>query len=183
MPKRKPYDPAKATEAETILAACVHSNRELATLAELQHQGFRAYVPCETLDRIVMGRKHRHRRPAFPGYVFVEIPPDRDLAEVRALESVYGFVGVTGLEGVRRPAIIPRAQLRTVFLAELFGVMDFTRQPESWKPGLGERVRVKATMFRGYIGKVLRMSNKEAWIAPEKGGELRVRLEELEAAA
>lgn len=168
-----------------ILATCVYSKTELTTLAELRRIGFSGYVPCETLDKIIMGRKHRHRRPAFPGYVFVEIPEGRSIAEIRALETVYGFVGVTGHDGIRRPAIVPQAELRAVFLAELFGVMDFTRQPDAWKPGLGETVRVKSGKWHvaNYIGKVLRMSAKEAWIEPEKGGVLRVKLDELEAAA
>lgn len=167
----------------TILAACVHNRREIDTVRDLRDLGLRAYVPCETHERLIMGRKRRLRRPAFPGYVFVEIATDNDVASVRKLEGVYGFVGVTGLDGARRPAEIPQAELRALFLAELWGALDFTRQTAGWKPGRGETVRVKASIFKGYIGKVLRMSHTEAWIEPSKGGVLRVRLDELERAA
>lgn len=163
-------------------AARVYNRSELDVARDLTAASLFAYVPCETIDRVIMGRKRRSRRPCVPGYVFVNCHVDY-LAKIRDLETVYGFVANTLPDGTRTPAQVNPSELRSLFLAELFGEMDFTRDPESWKPSLGERVRIKSGMWREYIGKILRMSSREAWVEPAKGGSVRVKLDELEAAA
>ena len=42
---------------------------------------------------------------------------------------------------------------------------------------------VKTGMWKSYIGKVIRLSSREAWIEPDRGGVLRVKADELAAAA
>lgn len=162
-------------------AARVYNRSELDVAHQIAGLSLGAYVPCETIDRIIMGRKRRSRRPCVPGYVFVNCEPEH-LSEIRGLETVYGFVGITLADGSRKPALVAPGELRSLFLAELFGEMDFTRRPENWKPSLGERVR-PIGKWKTFIGKILRMSSREAWIEPDKGGVLRVKLDELEAAA
>lgn len=163
-----------------IIAACVWSHAERDVTAELRRAGFRAYYPQETLDRVIMGRKRRLSRPAFSGYVFVEVEPDR-LSEIH-VKGVFDIV--RGTSSDPRPAIIPPEQLACIFLAELFGELDYTRQPEAWRPGLGERVRVKnGKKFAGYLGRVLSLSKQKARVELDRGGRMEVRQEELEAAA
>lgn len=167
-----------------ILAACVHTRTEQDTVRHLRAEGFQAYVPCETMERIIMGRKTKFRRPAVPGYVFVEVIDRDEAATIRKeVPAVYAFVQTVSPSGERRPASVSAKGLQAVFLAELFGDLDYTRQPELWQPVKGERVRVKASVWRGYIGKVLSLTKREAWIEPDKGGKLKVRIEELERAA
>jgi transcription antitermination factor NusG len=165
-----------------IYAACVFSRSEKDVTADLAERGFSAYYPRETVDRILMGRKRRSTRPAYPGYVFVQCEPE-ELCQVSALHEVYAFVTGVRPDGSRAPAPINPADLRDIFLAELFGELDLTRQPEAWTPGRGERVMVKTGIWKDYIGKIIRMSKRECWIEPErKGGVLRVKIEELRAA-
>lgn len=167
-----------------ILAACVQTRTELDTIRHLRSEGFQAWTPCETMERIIMGRKTKFRRPAVPGYVFIEVIDRDEAATIRKeVPAVYAFVQSLSPSGERRPASVPPQGLQAVFLAELLGDLDYTRQPDQWKPARGERVRVKASVWRGYIGKVLSLTKREAWIEPEKGGKLKVRIEELERAA
>ena len=163
-------------------AARVYNRSELDVAHQIAGLSLGAYVPCESIDRIIMGRKRRSRRPCVPGYVFVNCHVDY-LSKIRDLETVYGFVANTLPDGTRTPAQVNPSDLRSLFLAELFGEMDFTRIPGAWEPSKGERVRIKSGRWREYIGKILRMSSREAWIEPDKGGVLRVKLDELEAAA
>lgn len=170
-----------------IYAACVFSRSESDVTHELRQRGFSAYYPCETVDRLIMGRKRRSRRPAYPGYVFVECHQDDLNPEGAKVRDVYAFLCGVRPDGTRAPAPIDRADLRAIFLAELFGELDMTRQPEAWQPARGERVKVAAGKWaavKEYIGTVLRLTKREAWIEPESGGGvLKVKVEELKAAA
>lgn len=164
-----------------IVAACVFAKTEIATATELRALGFPAYVPCETIDRTIMGRKRRFRRPALPGYVFVQCQAD-DLSKIRALETVYGFVATTLADGSRKPASIAPEAVAELFLAELFGELDYTSDPAAWAPALGERVRVKSGRWP-YIFRVVGFQNHLVVLEPDKGGTLKVRPGDLELAA
>jgi transcription antitermination factor NusG len=166
-----------------ILAALVHNRTEAETARDLRAKGFCAYYPQETMDRVIMGRKRRFRRPAFPGYIFTECFAAEDIAEIRKLKSVYAFVVTRLPDGSKTPASVSPEALQAVFLAELFGELDYTRKPEAWQPTRGERVKVKAGLWKGYIAKVLSMTKTAAVLQPEKGGRLKVKLDELERAA
>ncbi len=50
-----------------------HSRNEPLALANLEHQGFEAYLPCYLKRRRHARRTETVRRPLFPGYLFVRL--------------------------------------------------------------------------------------------------------------
>lgn len=157
----------------TIFAACVLPRREMDTARDFRDKGFRAYVPCETMARTIMGRRHILRRPALPGYVFIEATRG-DLPQIEAHEAVYNLVRYIGENGDRPAASIAASDLQPVFLAELFGDLDYTRSPEAWKPMRGDRVSVNRSMWMGRVGKIVRVMKRKVMVDLDGLGEVEV---------
>lgn len=140
---------------------------------ELNAVGFPAYVPQETVKRR-LGRTLRPiERPVWPGYVFVYCRLN-DLAAIREVEGVTGFVrasteieinGVPTL--VSMPVALGRNDLAPVILAEIFGDLDYSREPESWKPDRGDRVMVKSGKWKGYFARVLSVAKRKVIVETE----------------
>lgn len=161
----------------------------LAAQAELSARGFEAYAPCETVERRIGRTKRVLRRPLWPGYLFVRCAP-AEFAAVRETPGVVGFVCAV-LEAevagapmrLKTPAALPPDALVAVVLAELWGELDHSRVRAAWTPERGERVRVSAGKWRGYLGRVLSVGKRRAVMELEDGvGKLMVDPATLEAA-
>jgi transcription antitermination factor NusG len=160
----------------------IRCRQELNVRDALAERGLFAYVPCETVERR-LGRKLRVvHRAISPGYVFV-CCHQSDLPEIREIDGVHDFIRST-FEGVRVPATMPAKQLQWLFLAELFGDMDYTRLPKPYAPSRGDRVMIRSGRWKGYIARIISVGKRKSSLAPEKGfGRWTVENEHLEAAA
>ena len=161
---------------------CIATARraELSLVDELRAIGLVAYTPCEIHDRKIAGRRQRVTVPAMRGYVFVFCDPS-DFAAVGDCEGFWRFVRYVGSE---TPAKMARGALMDVFLADLFGELDHTRQPEAYKPTRGDAVVIKSGMWRGYIGRIISVGKRKSLLQPLDGfGRWEVQNEVLELAA
>lgn len=145
--------------------------------AEMVGLGLLTYVPCETVERR-LGREMRHiHRPVWPGYLFVQCDPE-DFGAVLAIEGVHDFVRDWDQ---REPVRLVADALVPVVLAEMFGDLDYTRKPATWKPERGDKVKVRSGKWKGYLGSVLSLSKRRA-IIETQWCRMEVQTEELEAA-
>lgn len=161
---------------------CIATARraELSLVDELRDLGLTAYVPCEIHDKKLKGRKQVVTTPAFKGYAFVFCGVG-DFDSVRACDGFSRFVRYMGSE---EPAKMARGALLSVFLAELFGELDHTRQPEAYKPTRGDAVVIKSGMWRGHIGRIISVGKRKSLLQPLDGfGRWEVQNEVLELAA
>lgn len=118
---------------------------ELFTADMLRQAGYPAYVPCEVVA-LIRGKKSREiRRPAAPGYLFVNCT-EASFTAVRAIGASDDFVRCTDASGVRVPLRLAANALVPILLAEMFGDLDGTRQPAAWEPRRGDRVKLTKTM-------------------------------------
>lgn len=161
---------------------CIRTMRraELSLADELRKLGLTAYVPVETHDRKVRGRKERVTIPAFGGFAFVDCEPD-DFDEIRVCEGFWRFVCY---QGSAEPAKMPRGALLSVFLAELFGDLDHTREPPPWRPSRGDVVSVRSGMWRGRLARIVSVGKRRSMLELlEDHGRWNVPNEALELAA
>lgn len=162
---------------------CIRTERraELSLVNELRALGLTAYVPVETHDRKVRGRKQRIIVPAFQGYAFVNCELEQH-ADVLACDGAFDFVRYVG--GDREPARMPANALRWVLLAELFGDLDYTRTPEAYRPSRGDRVTVKRGMWKGRIARIISVGKRDVMLEAVDGfGRWKVAVDALELAA
>lgn len=160
-----------------IYAALTQAPLQAATAIHEQ-LGLAAYAPAETHRR--RPDKPPIRRPLIPGYVFVWCEP-HDLASVHALAMINGFVR---RGGDMMPATLPPDALAPLLLAELFGAFDHDPPARAYRPKRGDHVMVNAGMWRGYIGRILSLSQRVVTLKLDRGvGKLTVTPEQLEAAA
>ena len=161
---------------------CIRTARraELSLVDELRAIGLVAYTPCEIHDRKIAGRRQRVTVPAMRGYVFVFCDPS-DFAAVSDCEGFWRFVRYVGSE---TPAKMARGALMDVFLADLFGDLDYTRQPEAYRPRRGDAVRIRSGMWRGRIARIISVGKRKSLLEPLDGfGRWEVNSETLELAA
>lgn len=164
---------------------CIRTMRqaELSLVAELRALGLTAYVPVEIHDRKIRGKKQRVSLPAFQGYAFVECVP-ADHGQVLACEGAFDFVRCHGSGEGREPARMPAHALAGVFLAELFGDLDYTRQPPAYRPERGDAVVVTKGMWKGRIARIISVGKRETLLEPISGvGRWKVSTNALELAA
>lgn len=147
---------------------CIRTERraELSLVADLRALGLTAYVPVETHDRKVRGRKQRISVPAFQGYAFVNCEVEQH-ADVLACDGAFDFVRYVG--GDREPARMPANALRWVLLAELFGDLDYTREPPPWSPARNDVVKVTKGMWKGRIARIISVGKREILLEPLDG--------------
>lgn len=161
---------------------CIRTMRraELSLVEELRALGFTAYVPCETHDRKIRGRKERVTIPAYGGFAFVECDPT-NFAEIGGCEGFWRFVCY---QGSADPARMPCGALMGVFLAELFGDLDYTRAPPPWKPARGDAVAIRSGMWQGRLARIISVGKRQSLLEPLVGyGRWNVPNDALELAA
>lgn len=161
---------------------CIATARraELSLVGQLRAIGLVAYTPCEIHDRKIAGRRQRVTVPAMRGYVFVFCDPS-DFAAVSDCDGFWRFVRYVGSE---IPAKMARGALMDVFLADLFGELDYTRAPPPWKPTRGDAVVIKSGMWRGKLARIISVGKRKSLLQPLDGfGRWEVQNEVLELAA
>lgn len=161
---------------------CIRTARraEFSLVAEIRSLGLVAYAPCEVHDRPLRGRTQRIVLPALRGYAFV-FCSSSDFGAVSGCEGFWRFVRYHGSEEVAK---MPRAALLGLFLADLFGDLDYTRQPEAYRPRRGDAVRIRSGMWRGRIARIISVGKRKSLLEPLDGfGRWEVNSEALELAA
>lgn len=154
--------------------------REYRLADRIRALGLVAYVPTETHDRLKRREWVKHTKPALRGYVFVNCDPT-DWARVHDLDGFARWVTRVSPGIDPTPAKLPDTSLQAVFLAELFGAMDYTKRQKPLRPG--QRVRVTGGKFGGYLLRIISVGKHKALAEPEKGfGRMEVRVDQLEAA-
>ncbi len=161
---------------------CIRTARraELSLVAEIRSLGLVAYTPCEVHARPLRGRTQRIVLPALRGYAFV-FCSSSDFGAVSDCEGFWRFVRYVGSE---TPAKMARGALMDVFLADLFGELDYTRQPEAYRPRRGDAVRIRSGMWRGRIARIISVGKRKSLLEPLDGfGRWAVNSAALELAA
>ena len=154
--------------------------REYRLADRIRSLGLIAYVPTETHDRLVKREWVKHTKPALRGYVFVNCEPE-DWAVVRGLDGFGRWVTRVAAGVDPTPATLPDKSLQAVFLAELFGAMDYTKRQKPLRPG--QRATIVRGKFAGMLLRIISLSKNSALAEPEKGfGRMTVKIEHLEAA-
>lgn len=154
--------------------------REYRLADRIRALGLIAYVPTETHDRLIKREWVKHTKPALRGYVFVNCEPE-DWDVVRGLDGFGRWVTRVAAGVDPTPATLPDKSLQAVFLAEVFGAMDYTKRRKPLRPG--QRVRVTGGKFGGYLLRIISVGKHKALAEPEKGfGRMEVRVDQLEAA-
>lgn len=98
-------------------------------------------------------------RPAFPRYIFVKVAAPGDIHSVRDVDGVEGVVSAEYI-----PLAIPDWQIDRVRKAEAEGLLNFNREPKTWKGGeyeIGQSLTITGGPFAGFTGRVVRRSTKK----------------------
>jgi transcription antitermination factor NusG len=135
------------------------------------------YLPVERVKRVCRSGRRTIKRelilPLFPSYLFIRLPFDAGLMEVRevrlafdaelmkirAIEGVEGMVG--GLDG--RPSPLPINEIKRIRMAEAAGKFDQVVSPRELTPG--EVLEVCHGPFLGY---------RAAYLSPANGDRINV---------
>lgn len=127
-------------------------HREMRAAAQLERQGFHAFVP-QTLKTVRHARRFRRvKRPFFPRYLFVAFDADRD-----QWRSVNGTFGVTRLVMAgERPQPAPRGLVEGLrAMTTKDGVLEFSPRLEP-----GQRVCILSGPFAEQIGELQEIDEK-----------------------
>lgn len=146
---------------------CLKSRDELFTADMLRDAGYAAYVPVATAKKRRGKIERLIRTPVARGYVFVQCSPE-SFAAVRSIGASTDFVRYIGPDGVRVPCRLPANALVPLVLAEMCGEFDGTKKPVDWKPAIGDPVRLKMTVWQGYVGKITSVGKRK--IIVDMGG-------------
>ena len=143
-------DKDRAPRGPVWVAVSTHCHKELVAISNLERQGYDVYCP-------MIRRRIRHARrlqevlrPLFPGYVFIQLDPERD-----HWRTVLSTIGVKALIRFgNRLGIVPRGFVEMLKDHEEDGAVSPPPARESYQPG--ERVRLREGPFEGLVGTVLR---------------------------
>jgi len=131
------------------IAAYTRSRHELAVASQFQQKGLDALLPTYRRLSRWSDRIRRTDTPLFPGYVFVRVGEGEHL---RVLQTG-GVVSIVCRSG--RPVPLPDADVDKLRVC--------TANPSSIEPHpylrIGQRVRVKHGLFRGWEGLLVEKKN------------------------
>jgi len=136
-------------------ALCTEPRQERSVAVGLAERGFTFFLPMEMEWR---GKpKVRHMDPLLPGYVFVVVTCDNDIADLHSLEHTQGFVRYMRDDGYLWPVAFPAAAILGLQMDERSGLFDRTRliKAPKYQPRKGERVQIKAGTYQGFFARVL----------------------------
>lgn len=145
----------KDAEADSWIVASTHPHKEQVALDNLGRQGFHAYCP-----RIRRRIRHARRlqqvlRPLFPGYVFIQLNPQKE--QWRSISSTMGVRSLIRFGD--RPGNIPDKFIQGLLATEEDGAVALPRARDRYLPG--ERVRIREGPFDGLIATVLSVSERD----------------------
>lgn len=128
----------------------------------LHEMGFPAYLPCETRWRRTKADKEKIETPLFVGYLFVQCEPTDWHVIAEEAEGVHQFVRYHGPGGLSVPFPIPAKVVDEILMDQEAGDFDKTRSEKpTYRPQVGDRVRITSSMWVGYIATVLSVSQKD----------------------
>jgi transcription antitermination factor NusG len=129
------------------------AQREHVSAAGLAERGFTTFIPMAAEWR---GRpRQRVNEPVLPGYVFVLCNP-QDFAELHGVDGNLGFVRYQREDGAAWPRAFPLEMILELQIAERSGLFDSTRTiRHRYVPRKGERVKITAGPYYGFVAKVL----------------------------
>lgn len=151
----------------------------------LHEMGFPAYLPCESRWRHTKTDKEKVDSPLFVGYLFVECDPTEWAVITDNAEGVHQFVRYIGSDGIPVPYPIPLVAIDAISAAQAKGDFDKTRPSKpSYRPCSGDKVRITASMWVGYLATVLSVStdNRKAILELPKLGNVPLDVGQFEAA-
>lgn len=120
----------------------------------LARQGVVSFMPRREVTQRRRGRMERIRRPLFPGYLFVRVPP-RTLPW-RTVNSTFGVSRLIGF-GAAGPAQVPEALMAGLF-ARVGPGDAFVPAPDL---RTGEEVRIVAGPFAGLLARIESIAEPE----------------------
>ena len=133
------------------------SPKERFALENLERQDFTAYCPMH-IKRI--GRRNKGQadvaRPLFPGYVFIEVTPER--SHWRPILSTYGVRNL-----IRMGGDIASVDSRFVSALKLREIDGVVARPEV-AYAIGDNVTIAGGPFDGIVATILSMDEKDRLI-------------------
>lgn len=131
------------------------TRQEEAARTRLTALGLETFLPVEVRWRRTRRTKAKAERPLFIGYLFVRCDPDA-LFEAARLGGVHHPVGWRDADGLRHPLVIPDEAIAELQADQARGLHDHTRTAKpSYRPAVGDRVRVVRGLWSGHLAKVL----------------------------
>ena len=122
--------------------------QELRAVQNLQNQGFEAYCPQLTVEKIRRGTRKKVVEPMFPSYIFVH--PDSLQEQFYKLRSTYGVASI-----VRFGNNIP--QIPDNFIQQL---KNLDTPEDAQAPSVGDEVEIKTGPFKGFLAKVVKLDGE-----------------------
>lgn len=133
-----------------------HPHKEPLALDNLKRQEFRPYCPM-VRKRVKHGRRYEDvLRPMFPGYVFVQIAPDREVW--RPLLSTYGVRRL--IRFGERPALLADGFVQALQAREIEGAISCPSNHVK----VGDRIVLAGGAFDGLVATILSMDEKSRLI-------------------
>lgn len=117
-------------------AVSTKSNAEDKAVFHLMRQGFRVMLPKHLKRRTHARKVEWVPRPLFPGYLFVEIDPDR--SPWRAIRSTVGIFDV--IRFGEKPAAVPEEIIDEIAARQDENGLVKTHDGDNFKPGDAVRV-------------------------------------------
>lgn len=122
--------------------------QEIRAVQNLENQGFEAYCPKLTVEKIRRGTRKKVVEPMFPSYVFVH--PDSLVEQFYKLRSTYGVASV-----LRFGDNIP--QISEGFIEQL---KQLDNREEEQAPAPGDAVEIKTGPFKGFMAKIVKLDGE-----------------------
>jgi len=154
------------------IAVSTHIRAEDNAQINIERQGYECFCP-KVETNIRHARKTRTvRKPFFPGYIFVNIDPDRD--RWRAIESSRGVRSVIrfGLS----PSAVPEQFINELMALDKAESIQPTTARERFN--IGQKIRCYGAAFHDLIGQIINIDDKDRiWVLMEiMGGQVPIRL-------
>ncbi len=131
------------------IVASTHTHKEHVALDNLARQGFSAYCP-KIRKRIRHARRLQQVvRPLFPGYIFIQLDPERE--QWRSIGSTFGVRNV--IRFGERLGTVPDQFVSRLHATEEEGVVALPSARDAYNPG--EKVRLREGPFEGIIATVM----------------------------
>ncbi len=122
--------------------------------ANLQRQGYEAFMPMQTRTVRHARKESRVRRPLFPGYIFISFDPLR--TQWRAINNTFGVVALV-VAHANTPQRVPQELMRAL-MAGCDPKGNILPQPIFHA---GDKVRVVSGPFQNALGEVAQTSEGE----------------------
>lgn len=144
---------ADVQDARSWVAVNTHAHREHIAVENLRRQSFVTYCPL-IARKVRRGRRLDNvLRPLFPGYLFVEVQPDR-----QRWRPILSTIGVRALVRIAdRPGVVPSALIEALKKREIDGAISIAASDLS----CGQSVRISHGAMAGLVGTIVELGEKQ----------------------